>query len=610
MDSNAANDAGRATRRRFLLAAAIVAVTLLVYLPVMLRGGFFWDDDTFLYANKLVKAPDGLRRFWFTTQATDYFPLTSSVLWVEWRLWGNDPHGYHVVNVLLHAAAAALVWRVLLRLRVPGAWLAGLLFAVHPVAAASAAWITELKNTLPTALYLLALLAWLRFDDVSSHHDGTTGTTDGTPHPSSPSEVARRATKDGSALPTPHYLLSLGLFLLALLAKTSVVMMPAVLLLCAWWRRGKISLRDLARSVPFFALSLALGCVTVWFQHHKAIAVGEIVRPEGPASRVAAAGWIAWFYLYKVLLPAGLCVIYPRWEVSGSSALAFLPLALVIAGFAWLWMRRKSWGRAPLFAAAYVLISLLPVLGFVDMSFMENSLVADHLQYVAMIGVLAFAAGVLARGAGCQPAVGQDCPTCVRARKYLAGGCVLVLAGLTWTRAGLYGDDRSMWRDNVARNPSAWMAWNNLGWTSHSAGDDEEAIKDFSQAILLKPNYGLTLNNRGGLYAMMGKFDLALDDCNKAVALMPKVAGARMNRGNVFAQIHRLREAISDYDEAIRLRPDWAEAYANRARAWLELKEYDKAWADVKMFRSLGGAPDPNFVPSLIEARGRSMKYE
>jgi tetratricopeptide (TPR) repeat protein len=608
MNLNAVNHTGRETRRRLFLAGAIVAVTLLAYLPVMLRGGFFWDDDSFLYANKFIRAPDGLRRLWFTTQPTDYFPLTSSVLWVEWRLWGNNPRGYHVVNVLLHAAAAVLAWRVLLRLRVPGAWLAGLLFAVHPAAAASAAWITELKNTLPMALYFLALLAWLRFDDGGSHHDETTGATDGDPH---------------SALRNPHYFLSLGLFLLALLAKTSVVMLPAVLLLCAWWRRGKISLRDFARSLPFFALSLALGCVTVWFQHHKAIAIGEIVRPEGLLSRVAAAGWIAWFYLYKVLLPVGLCVIYPRWDVSGSSVVAFLPLALLIAGLAWLWMRRKSWGRAPLFAAAYFLVSLLPVLGFVDTSFMENSLVADHLQYVAMIGVIAFAAGMLAQLARAK-VVGAP-STALRAGPLgalAAAGCVLVLGGLTWTRAALYGDARNMWRDNVAKNPSAWLAWNNLGWTCHSASDDEEAVEAFSRAILLKPNFAQALSNRGGVYAIMGKFDLALDDCNRAVALLPKVARIRINRGNIFFQTHRLSEAIADYDEAIRLNRNFADAYADRARAWLELKDYDKAWADVKMFRSLGGAfdhtqgrpeqprmggaPDPDFVPSLIEASGRS----
>ena len=559
--------------RRFLPAALIIVAALLAYWPVF-HAGFIWDDDKFLTENPLIHAPDGLYRFWFTAEPPDYFPLTSSMLWFEWRLWGPNAFGYHLVNVLLHAASAVMLWRVLLRLKVPGAWLAGLLFAVHPVAVESVAWITERKNTLPMVFYLASILAYLRFEDGCSHHDDTT---------------------DGN----PQYLFSLGLFLLALLAKTSVVMLPAVLLLCAWWRRGRISLRDLARSLPFFALSLALGCVTVWFQLHKAIAVGEIVRPEGFFSRVAAAGWIAWFYLCKVLLPAGLCVIYPRWDVSGSSVLAFLPLALLIAGLAWLWTRRKSWGRAPLFAAAYFLVSLLPVLGFVDTSFMENSLVADHLQYVAMIGVIAFAAGMLARLAG---AKGAGAPMGLLA----AAGCVLVLGSLTWTRAALYGDARNMWRDNVTKNPSAWLAWNNLGWTCHSAGDDEEAVEDFSRAIALKPNFAQALSNRGGVYAILGKLDLAMDDCNRAVALLPKVARVRINRGNIFFQTHRLSEAIADYDEAIRLNPNFADAYANRARAWLELKEYDKAWADVKMFRSLGGATDPDFVPSLIEASGRS----
>ena len=193
------------SRRRVLPAIVIVAVTLLAYLPAM-RGGFFWDDEIFLTHNKLIASADGLRQFWLTTQAPDYFPLTSSALWVEWRLWGNHAAGYHVVNVLLHAIAAVLLWRALLRLRIPGAWLAGLLFGVHPVAAASAAWITELKNTLSLALYLLSLLAWLVYDE------------------------------RGGGRP---YVLALALFLLALLAKTSVVMLPPVLLLCAWWRRER-----------------------------------------------------------------------------------------------------------------------------------------------------------------------------------------------------------------------------------------------------------------------------------------------------------------------------------------------------------------------------------
>ena len=227
MDLQAAvnsENAGAPRRREILLAAALVAITFLAYLPAM-RGGFIWNDDTFLTRNPLIKTPDGLRRLWFTTDPPDYFPLTSTSLWLEWRLWGMNPARYHVVNVLLHALSAVLLWRVLKRLKAPGAWLAGLIFAVHPVNVESVAWITERKNTLAMVLYMASLLAYLKFDE-----DG-----------------ALRA-----------YVVTLGLFLLALLAKTSVIMLPAVLLLCAWWRRGRIGRKDILRATPFAAVSGAL----------------------------------------------------------------------------------------------------------------------------------------------------------------------------------------------------------------------------------------------------------------------------------------------------------------------------------------------------------------
>ena len=386
MKPDTASESLVAPQRQVLLAAAILAIALLAYIPAM-RGGFLWDDYTFLKDNWLIQAPDGLQRFWFTTQAEDYFPLTSSMLWVEWRIWGDHAAGYHVMNVLLHALAAVLVWRVLRRLAVPGAWLAGVLFAVHPVAVASAAWITERKNTLPMVFYLLSLLAYLRYDE-----RGT-----------------RRA-----------YYLSILWFLLALLAKSSVVMLPVVLLMCAWWRRGKIARKDVLRSLPFFVLALALGLATVWFQQHNVIR-HQIVRPEGWPSRVAATGWIAGFYLFKALVPAGLCAAYPRWDVA-ASPVAYVPLALIAGAFALLWTRRRSWGRAPLFAMGYFVVTLLPVIGLVNMSFMKFSFVADHLQYAALIGVIAFVAAVLARAAAAAGWPG-------RAGSFAVAGCVVVACG-------------------------------------------------------------------------------------------------------------------------------------------------------------------------------------
>ena len=130
-----------ADRRRLAFWAAavlLVGVTLLAYLPA-LGGGFVWDDDSFLTGNKFVKAADGRYRFWFTTDPTDYWPVTSSVLWFEWRLWGMNPLGYHAVNLGLHLAEVFLLRAVLRRLRFPAPYLAAFLFAVHPVEVESVA---------------------------------------------------------------------------------------------------------------------------------------------------------------------------------------------------------------------------------------------------------------------------------------------------------------------------------------------------------------------------------------------------------------------------------------------------------------------------------------
>jgi len=618
-------------RRLLLLAAAIAAIAFAAYLPA-LCGGFAWDDSVQVTDNPLIKDPHGLRRLWFGAEAMDYFPLTLATHWLEWRLWGLHAAGYHAVNVLLHAISAVLVWRVLRRLKVPGAWLAGALFAVHPVAADSVAWIAERKNTLSMALYLASLLVYLTWED----------------------NLKRR-----------WYGAAVLFYLLALLAKTSVVILPFVLLLCAWRRRGRISRRDIARSVPFFALAVALGLVTIWFQRHNAIH-GMTVRSEGAASRRAAVGWVAWFYLYKLLLPAGLCAIYPRWKVDGASAAAYVPLALLAGGLIWLWMRRKSSGRAPLFAAAYFLIALLPVLGIVNMLFMGLSLVADHFQYLAMIGVIAFAAAVLARAAAAGGWAG-------RAGVAASVGCVVVLGILTWNRAGLYGDEERLWQDNLAKNPSA-VVYNALGVARSYAGRHEQALesfdtairlkpelaeafvnraaaldalgrmeeavrdydqalklrpkdaatyngrgntlarmnraedalKDYDAAIVLRPRYGLAYYNRGNIHFNAGRLDLALSDYDQAIELMPEYAHAWNNRATVLAQLGRGADALRDFSQSLALDPTNAGAWRNRALLYADRKEYAKALADVRMFEKLGGRPDPDFVKSLTEAAGRA----
>ena len=247
----------------------------------VLRGGFTWDDDDLITNNPIIRAGDGLRKLWFTTDARDYYPMTGSLCWLEWRAWGNNAMGYHVVNVLLHAANAVLVWTVLRRLKIARAWLAALVFAVHPVNVATVAWVSEQKNTLSMMFAAVAVLLYLQFYDGGRWR---------------------------------WYGFSLAAFLLALLSKSAVVMLPFVLLGCVWWTRGRVRWRDVWWSVPFFVISLVLGLVTVWFQYHRAMH-GIPVRSDSFLARLAAAGWVPWFYLYKALLPLNLMVIYPKWRI-------------------------------------------------------------------------------------------------------------------------------------------------------------------------------------------------------------------------------------------------------------------------------------------------------
>src|ERR1035437_2226660 len=181
-------------RPQVLWGVLIVLITLAPYLPA-LRGGFIWDDDVLITENPMIKASDGLQRFWLSTEAPEYLPLTSSVWWLEWRLWGAHAAGYHAVSVWLHAINAVLIWMVLRRLKIPGAWFAALVFAVHPVTVATVVWISEQKNILSMFFYAMAILLYLEFDERG---------------------------------PWRWYGLSLAAFVLALLSKTAVVMTPFV----------------------------------------------------------------------------------------------------------------------------------------------------------------------------------------------------------------------------------------------------------------------------------------------------------------------------------------------------------------------------------------------
>ena len=348
---------------RVLAGVAIIAVAaFLAYFP-SLNGEFILDDDRLLTDNNLIKAPDGLHRFWFTTEAIDYWPVTNTTFWIEWRVWGMNPTGYHVISLTLHIVEALLIWFILKKLSIPGAFLAALIFTVHPVNVESVAWISQLKNMLSMLFFLLSTLFYLQAETYLS-------------------PLQNRIFMRGVNY---WYWLSLAMFMLAILSKGSVVILPVMLLWIIWWRRDCVTKWELMRIAPFFVAAVGFTFVNVWFQRHGS---EEVLRNANFIERLLGAGSVVLFYLYKALLPIDLAFIYPQWHIQNGSPLWWLPLCSVLAITAVLWWYRNRWSRPLLFAWGFFCVALVPVMGFTDVGFMKYSLVADHYQHIAIIGLI------------------------------------------------------------------------------------------------------------------------------------------------------------------------------------------------------------------------------
>ncbi len=322
------NNNGTASERNYLLAGSllIVGVILLAYWPSM-NGGFIMDDDILLTNSVTIRATDGLYRIWFTKEPLDFWPVSNSCLWVQWRLWGMNPTGYHVVNVLLHSANCLLIWLLLKRLAIPGAFLTALLFAVHPVNVESVTWISQLKTILPLFFFLISIVCYLN--------------------------VQRAFNR--------WYFASTIVFVFAMLSKSSVAIFPLVLLLVVWWQNQRLTMRDVWQVVPFLLIAIVLIAINIWIQtrgHH------VTVRTVTNAQRLAGAASALWFYLFKAIVPLNLSFVYPQWNIDASDFLWWLPLAAaigvtVVLCYSFLYAK-KPWARSFLFAWLYFGLALLP----------------------------------------------------------------------------------------------------------------------------------------------------------------------------------------------------------------------------------------------------------
>ena len=519
-------------------AAALAAWTIFAYWPAW-HGGFIWDDDRYVTHNYLLIAADGLRRIWFSLDApSQYFPLAYTVLRIERSLWDLNPVGYHWVNILLHLGNALLVWCILARLKVPGAWLAAAIFALHPVQVESVGWISELKNVLMGFFFLLTLLTWIEYVDAT--------------------HKPRRIL----------YVAALVFYLLALSAKATACTLPAALFLVLWLKQRPIGRRPLLEIIPFVVLALGIGLVAVWWEkYHQGT---RMLVSLGPVERLLIASRAIWFYLGKIFWPAKLTFIYPQWRIDPTSPIAYSwPIAVAVA-LVLIFYGRRFFGRSVEVAALFFVMTLGPLLGFVMLYTFRYTFVADHYQYLASIGPIALASAGLV-----------TLSRLSRTLQRLVGGtsfAILIGLGLlTWQQSATYRNAETLWRTTIVKNPGCWMAYNNLGVVQFEKGNVEDAIEKYQQSLGLHPDYPEAHYNLGSALLQNGYADEAIRHCEEALKIQPNEPDAHIVLGNAFMAKQDVDRAIAHYEQALTLRPEDANAHYNLGIALQEKGETDRA---------------------------------
>jgi protein O-mannosyl-transferase len=441
----------------------LLLLCILAYVP-SLSPEFLWDDNRHANAPAYMRDGQGLERIWtnlgLENEGTpQYYPLTHTTFWIEYQVWGRNAIGYRVVNIVIHVVGAVLLWELLRRLRVPGAFLAAAIFALHPVMVESVAWTSERKNTLSLAFGLATLLLYARFAGITRDE----------------AEQADHSRRDDD---WNLYAAAFVTFLAAMLSKTMAASFPVIILLMLWWKR-KLNLRHLGLIAPMLLVAIGLGLLTGYTEH------SHVIRPaaetgestftgwlnakltgqlsSGPdfeqtfPQRLLMAGIVPWFYASKVLAPVTLAFFYERWDLASAPAwwwTAHLALAAVLLGAIAVAFRGIRW---PLAALVAYLIALFPAMGFVDVYPFRYSYVADHFAYHAVWILIAVLAAALALFFDRLPALRQP-------RTLLLASSILLLAiaARTYVHAAHFIDNYALFTHTLKVNPTAWAAAHNL----------------------------------------------------------------------------------------------------------------------------------------------------
>jgi protein O-mannosyl-transferase len=325
-------------RNGWFLGIILVSSVAMAYIPIW-SAGFVWDDYPLVTNNPCMDGLEGLKAIW-TTKGADICPLVVSTFWLEHALWGFTPWPYHFINLVFHIACGLMFWRVLRSLNIPGSWLGAMLWSLHPVQVQSVAWIAEMKNNESGLFFLLSIHFFLRGLKEGAIYGGV--------------------RRDG------NYWLTILFGVVSIACKTTTLILPCVLLLCAWWFDEGWKVSHFKRVWPLFFVSIVATIMSIWTANQQVLAYTEPYWAHPWPERLLTAGDAVWFYLGKLVWPYPLITIYPRWSHHYGQWASYLPLVSIFVLMGVLWLNWKSWSRPWFFLLAYFVVTLLPVLGLID----------------------------------------------------------------------------------------------------------------------------------------------------------------------------------------------------------------------------------------------------
>jgi protein O-mannosyl-transferase len=547
-------------QRIFFVFGLIVFITFCVFLPAIKSSFTNWDDNAYVFQNTFLSQPFGNAVIYFFGPhyfVGNYTPVTMTAYALVYQVAELQPEAYHLLNVLLHLLNVALVFWLIYLLsdrKTSVAAFVSLFFGIHPMHVESVAWVAELKDVLYSSFFLAGLICYFRYIQM---------------------EYGCFATKAGGLpLTGTHkntkkiYMLTLSCYLLSVLSKPAAVVFPLVLLLLDFYGRRKFNARTWMEKLPFFAISIVAGFVTIWSQRADHLLHDYYTFPQ----RLLFASHSLLSYIVRLFVPAGLSNFYPFPKLMDGRLPYSYYIAPVIVMLLCYWVYRTlKQGRLVAFGFLCFIVNIVLVLQLLSVG---DAVMADRYTYIPYIGLL-FVIGMYAHRV--YHALKPEHSTYKIAIVATGLALAAICSGLSYARCQVWKNGVTLADDLIEKYPDDRLALNNKGFILLETGKNRESIEFFRRAVQVKPDYTMASINLINAYLSLGDIDNADTTANRALKYAPNDVALFNKKAYILYSQHKYAEAIRYCMRAIGEKKDDIDGYLYMSECYHMLHDYE-AW--------------------------------